>query len=142
MDLEDFSGSTKFFLFGEDYLRMKHFLSPGNFIYAKGKVQKKKYKDDELEFKIHSLELLTDIRSKLAEGLSISVSVKEVNDSLIEQVEEILEKHQGTHQLKFEIYDHLEKLSVNMPSRTKRIALSNEMIEDLEKLEGIEYKIY
>jgi len=141
-ELEDYSGASKFFLFGEDYLKMKHFLSIGNFIYAKGRIQQRKYREDEKEFKIQSLELLTDIREKLAQGVALSVSAKSVTDQLIEEVEDILSQHKGNHQVKFTIYDHLEKVVVNMPSRSWRVSISNELLEHLEKIEDLEYKIY
>ncbi len=141
-ELEDYSGSAKYFLFGEDYLKMKHFLSIGNFIYASGKVQARKYRDNEFEFKIHTLELLNDIRDKKAQGISLSIAASAVEPALIEEINEILSQHEGSHMLKFKVYDNLEKISVNLPSRTKRVSLSNDLMADLEKLNDVEYTIF
>ena len=141
-EMEDYSGSARYFLFGEDYLKMKHFLVAGNFLYVKGRVQRRKYKENELEFKIHSLELLSELRAKKAQGIVVSLSVKDVDQVLIEKLQEILANHEGKHQLQFKVYDNLEKISVNLPSRTKRISLSNEMIKELEEIDQLEYKIF
>ncbi len=141
-DLEDYSGSNKFFLFGEDYLKMKHFLSLGNFIFARGKVQARKYRENELEFKIYSLELLTEIREKLAQGVEIAISVNDVSQGLIDEVNEILSQSEGRHNVRFQVYDNLEKIRINLPSRTRKISLTNETLEAIKSIEGLEVKIF
>lgn len=141
-DLEDYSGSNKFFLFGEDYLKMKHFLSLGNFIFARGKVQARKYRENELEFKIYSLELLTEIREKLAQGVEIAISVNDVSQGLIDEVNSILSQSEGRHNVRFQVYDNLEKIRINLPSRTRKISLTNETLEAIKSIEGLEVKIF
>ena len=63
----------EFRLFGEQYLKFMHFLVPGNFLFIKGKVQQrpKYYKSDEFqkEFRIQQIEVLDDVREKLANSL-------------------------------------------------------------------------
>lgn len=141
-DLEDYSGSNKFFLFGEDYLKMKHFLSLGNFIFARGKVQARKYRENELEFKIYSLELLTEIREKLAQGVEIAISVNDVSQGLIDEVNAIFSQSEGRHNVRFQVYDNLEKIRINLPSRTRKISLTNETLEAIKSIEGLEVKIF
>lgn len=141
-DLEDYSGSNKFFLFGEDYLKMKHFLSLGNFIFARGKVQARKYRENELEFKIYSLELLTEIREKLAQGVEIAISVNDVSQGLIDEVNAILSQSEGRHNVRFQVYDNLEKIRINLASRTRKISLTNETLEAIKSIEGLEVKIF
>ena len=73
IELQDMEGQMEFRLFGEQYLKFMHFLVPGNFLFIKGKVQQrpKYYKSDEFqkEFRIQQIEVLDDVREKLANSL-------------------------------------------------------------------------
>src|SRR5690606_21112002 len=65
-EFEDYFDVHKFFLFSEDYLKMKHFLVTGSFLFLRGKVQPRQWSaTGELEFKIFSIELLSDLREKM-----------------------------------------------------------------------------
>ena len=57
LHFEDYNSSYSFYLFGQDYLTFKSYLTAGWLLYISGKVQKKFYNDD-LEFKISSIDLL------------------------------------------------------------------------------------
>src|SRR4030095_13019281 len=63
--VEDFTGSTEMVLFGEEYLRNRHFLAEGNLLFLKGKYQLRFNSDDRYELKISSIQLLQEVRERL-----------------------------------------------------------------------------
>ena len=140
-EFEDHSGSGEFLLFGEDYLKMKHFLVTGNLLYLQGRVQKRRY-GDELEFSIHKMDLLSDVREKMANGLIVDIAAREVSDTLIQQLDDIISSHEGKFQLKFSVYDPLEKLRVNLPSRTRKISIDDALIKELESIESVSCTLF
>ncbi len=135
LEMEDYSGSKKLFLFSEDYLRFRHFLVDGSFLYIEGTVQPKKWGNgDELEFKINSIDLLANVRQK-AKGLNIQLELEDVTETLVNRVYELAEAHRGNCPLRFTIRDYREKMQLNMPSRTMKVDLNDPFIESLDAME-------
>lgn len=138
--LEDFNDNIELALFGEDYLKNAHFIKLGEFLYIKGKVQQR-YNNAEWEFRPSSFQLLPDIRNKLCKGVSIQLNVNDINETLISKVEEIINQNAGSSELKVVLSDYQEQIQVDLFSRKYKINPSNAMMEELSKIEGLQYKI-
>lgn len=144
IETEDFSGNHKFFLFGETYLKQKHWMQDNAFLHIRGKVNIKKFKDSErIDFDIINIDFLQDIREKLSKGLTISMSVEHVNDELIQQLEDILSGHEGKHRFSIRIEDPVNRMRVSMPRRGKGIELSDEVLKAMEELrtKGVNFSL-
>lgn len=142
--LEDFFETHKFFLFSEDYLRMKHFLVPGAFLFIKGKIQPKPWtKTNEMEFKIHSIELLSELREKLTKKVVIEMEIKNLNDSMLADLNQIVgkKKQSKVFPVEFRVLDNMRKMAIKMPSRSKKIDLSDETISELNAIDDLKYKL-
>ena len=140
-NLEDYEHNERFFLFGDDYVKFKDYLVNGWFIYLAGSVQPRKYAKtpDELEFKITSIELLANVREKQAKSLKLDVDLSLLNDHNVDGLVELTEKYPGPCSVSLKIRD-LDVL-ISMPSKSKKVELSNEFLEELEALEVFGYKI-
>ncbi|GAA0876489.1 DNA polymerase III subunit alpha [Wandonia haliotis] len=134
ISIEDYSGGTKLFLFGEDYLRFKHFMVQGTFLYLTGKVVNKMYRNDEFEFKINAIELLGELRDKLVRSLSIKLSSSDVTPLFVQEMHELISGHSGKCQLKFSIQDPTTGIEVNMPSKTMKVDVSGDLLKKLESM--------
>ena len=88
MNLEGYEDGFKFFIFGDDYANVKRYLNIGWFLFMKGKVQKRPW-GDELEFKISSIELLSELKDKLAKHINLKVEYEAVDEELIEWIKEL-----------------------------------------------------
>ena len=77
LHMEDFFGAYKFFLFGDDYIKFKSFLTPFWIIHVTGRVKKKFYNDD-LEFKISSIDLLAEIIDKEVRELVLRLDINDI----------------------------------------------------------------
>jgi len=141
-ELEDFNNVHKFFLFSEEYLKMKHFLLPGSFLFVKGKVAERQWsKNNELEFKIGSMELLSDLREKRTKKVVIELRLDAIDESLFENLNEILNKKRNgsSCSVEFRVMDPMRKLSVRMQSRSMKIDISNDTISQLDRIKGVKY---
>ncbi|MCG8574222.1 MAG: DNA polymerase III subunit alpha [Flavobacteriales bacterium] len=139
-DFEDYSENTRLFVFGDSYMKFKHLIDIGVFVYLTGRVQKRKFGDD-LEFKITSMDLLTELRDKRARTLLLEVESSDISDEKIDELYTILTDHSGNCALKFVLKDHKTNSSIRMPSRSMKVAVDNEMIEKVKKLEIFEYQL-
>ncbi len=143
--IEDYEDTHEFRIFNEDYLKFRHFLVPNSFVYCKIKVQQGwidkntgKPRDPRVQFL--SMQQLQDVMAQAAKKLTIQFHVSEILEERVKMLQDVLEKHSGDHQLYFEIRDHEEKIALNMPSRMKKVNVTNELLEVLEE-QGIKYGV-
>ncbi|MEO1051628.1 MAG: DNA polymerase III subunit alpha [Bacteroidota bacterium] len=141
MTLEDYNGSFTFFLFGEDYLKFKEYMMKGWFLYITGRVAEQRWGNNRLEFKIANIELLNDLRDKKSKGLLISIRLNEINQELIGKIEMLCEEHKGECPLKVNVVDTEANIAVELMSRKYKINPSNAMIDNIQKLQEVEYKV-
>jgi DNA polymerase III subunit alpha len=141
--IEDFDDAYKFFLFSEDYLKYKHLFQVGNSLFVKGKVQQKKWgkSPSEVEFKIYSIELLRDLREKLAKNIELTIDLTDINEHLVGGLHNTIAAHKGKYPLKISVVDGLNKLKIDTVSQLNSVDLSNEFIHEIEELRVVEYTI-
>jgi DNA polymerase-3 subunit alpha len=142
--LEDYTGSYQFVFFGKDYLEYKNYCTKGYTLFVKGKVQERGWGNNggkELEFKVNSIQMLTDIKDTMLKSLSIKLPVHELSENLLNELLEVVDKNKGNTLLKFLVFDQEQKIWVQMFSRSHKVEVSNEFINYLENHPILEYKL-
>ncbi len=143
-EMEDYHDSFKFMLFSEDYLKLRHLMVKGAFIYLRGKIGVRPWGDQkEPEFKISIMELLNDLREKRTKKMSIELRLEDVNENLLQELEDLLKTKKGKQAFPvvFRVMDSQQQVSLQMASRSKKIDLSNETISRLDALSGVRYSL-
>ncbi|WP_026955794.1 DNA polymerase III subunit alpha [Algoriphagus vanfongensis] len=141
LSMEDYQGGFTFFLFGDDYIKYKEYFMTGWFLYIKGKVGSKKWNEHELEFKIDSISLLSEVRSKMVKGLRVNIDLDDLSLDLMEKLEAITEKYKGEAKLYFDVIDRKENISLELFSKRFAIDPSAEMIKELKEIPEVVYKV-
>ncbi|SCY42638.1 DNA polymerase III, alpha subunit [Nonlabens sp. Hel1_33_55] len=138
--MEDYNDSYEFRLFGEDYLKFRHFIVPNTFLYAKIKIQQGwidkntgKPRDPRIVFT--HMQQLQDVMSTAAKSLTIEFHVAELMEKRVELLKEVLDKHKGDHRLHFNLKDHEEKISIDMSSRLHKVNVTAELLAMLDEAE-------
>lgn len=137
--VEDYNDSYKIFLWRENYLKYKHFLNPGTFVALKGRIEIPPRRS-ELEFTIHSIDLLQTIRETRANNVQLKVSTKALDQIMISDLNKLFMEHQGDCPVQFLVYDPLDKIEVKMPSKTIKVGLNNDFVKRLREFD-LEFKI-
>lgn len=144
-EIEDYEGSAKLFLFGEDYSKYIHHLRPDAFLFINGKVQNRRFgqeiKHDEFEFKIQVIEHLYLIREKHTKGMIIHLDAGTVDEPIVQKLENMFTRHKGKKRLKIMINDYSDKMQVEMISMNPGVDMSNELLNELYQ-ESIEFEYY
>ena len=143
--LEDYVDSFEFRIFGEDYLKYKHFLILNNFIHIKTKiVEGWKNKETgivgEPRIQYKNFKLLQDVVKSFARKLSIQLNLDDIEEGRIDEIKKLLVKHRGDHNLSFVVYDAKEKMKIDMQTTKHKINISQELLELLDQ-EKIYYKL-
>ncbi len=137
--LEDYKESNEFRIFGEDYLKFKHFLIPNAFLYIRTAIQRG-WNEGQPRVSYNSVQMLQDVLSKMAKKITLHIDINTLDNKIITLIEDMIERNIGKHNLQFIIYDREKKLQLQMPSRTKKVHISNELLKELEERE-FHYKL-
>lgn len=143
--LEDYWGSHEFVLFGEDYVKNKLHMSIGYFVLLKGRVQERWNQSDMVEFKISSMQLLSELREKMLKSITLNVPLKDISDQFIENLDALVKENtkekEGTCYLKFNIMDSEDGIALTLPSRKVRINPDNSFLSQIQNMPNVTYKL-
>jgi len=126
LTLTDYAGTYKFMFFGNDFVNFGNYCKKGLFLLVKGKVEPKWRGSDQLEFKIHKIDLLQELAEK-ANSLKITLSAENLTDKMVDELYEKLSKSHGNSLLKFVVEDTSSNIRLDLFSRTKRVGLSSDL---------------
>ncbi|WP_452227432.1 DNA polymerase III subunit alpha [Lacinutrix cladophorae] len=135
--MEDYTDSFEFRIFGEEYLKFRHFLMKNNFVYTKifireGWVNKDTGKKSDPRMQFNSFQLLHDVMDTYAKKLSIQLNIKEIETEKIQFLKQLFNMHPGNQALNFVVYDNAEQIKLPMISRKQKIKVSQELLGELD----------
>ncbi len=143
--IEDYTDSYEFRIFGEDYLKFRHFFVVNSFVYVRAFVREGwtnrdtgKKGDPRIQF--NNFQLLHDVMETYARKLSIQLNIHDLQKDTILKLQDLIRMHEGTKSLNFLVYDNSEKLKLTMPSRIQKIKISQELLKELKGLD-VKYKL-
>jgi DNA polymerase-3 subunit alpha len=139
--LQDYSDSFRFMMFDKDYIENSKFFTLGYYLLIKGRVQRRKYKEDELEFRIKTINLLSSVKDELIKSVTLKIAPENISNEMITELRQLVHENKGETELKFMFLDTGDKISLPMFSRTFRVRLNNEFISYLDDHPGIDYKV-
>ena len=143
--IEDYTDSFEFRIFGEDYLKFRHFFVINSFVYVRafvkeGWTNRETGKKGDPRIQFNNFQLLHDVIDTYAKKLSIQLNIDDLERDKIAQLQDVFKMHEGNHNLNFLIYDNAEKIKLRMPSRKQKVKISQELLYELEELDVI-YKL-
>ncbi len=143
--IEDYTDSFEFRIFGEEYLKFRHFLLKNNFVFVKtlvreGWVNKETGKKSDPRLQFNNFQLLHDVMDSYAKKLSIQLNIKDIETNKITALKDLFHTHSGNQILNFVVYDHDESIKLTMPSRKQKVAISQELLWELEN-QSVFYKL-
>ena len=139
--IEDYSGSAELPFFGNDWVTYQGYLGERTFLYIKARCQPKQWRQDELELKITSMELLPDVKEKLIEKITILIPLSVLNKALITELSELTKARPGTTELYFRVTDPDSRMTVDLVSRPVKLSVGRELISYLKERPELEFRI-
>ena len=140
MTLEDYSDSYTITMFGRDYETYRNYFYEGYSLLIKGIFTESTWKKGELEFRIKNIWLLSNVRDQLVKNLVIKIPLDNLSDDLLEEFKKRSAKS-GNVTMKFLVIDPIDKMSIEMYSRSSRIELSNQLIDFLQSSPELDFKV-
>ncbi|MEN1786050.1 MAG: DNA polymerase III subunit alpha, partial [Bacteroidota bacterium] len=143
--LEDYTDTHEFRIFGEEYLKFRHFLMINSFVHLKvyvreGWVNRDTGKKGEARLQFNEFKQLQDVMDAYAKKLTIKLNVAALHEKRIQALQETLSAHKGSHPLNFVIYEMEEEIKLNLSSRKQQVNISSDLLASLENQE-VHYKL-
>ncbi|HLU80696.1 MAG TPA: OB-fold nucleic acid binding domain-containing protein, partial [Flavobacteriaceae bacterium] len=142
--LEDYEDQYEFRLFGEDYLKFKHFLQANMMVAAKVSVTERIFKDKEgnptgrrVYVNINRMQLLSEILEGQAKRVVVTVNVSDLTQDLYNSMKEIFEKHKGDKNLLFVMNDLESKTQLKMPAHHAKVEINKELLKELREIPSL-----
>lgn len=123
--IESKDSSFEFALFGEKYLKFKHFFIEGQFLLIKGVVSERWHSKDEntdtrYEFSITDVALLSEVMENYAKTISLVLMENKLNKDVVNELTQAVKKNKGNAQLKFLIMEIEKGIELTMtPAKAK-----------------------
>ena len=113
-NLEGYDESYEFKIFGEEYLKNRHYLIPNSFTYIKvlvkeGWVDRDTGKKGDPRLTFSEFKMLQDVFESFAKKLNILLDVKDLNPDLISKLNAVFQANKGDNTVTFDIVE-LEKI--------------------------------
>ncbi|MDH6343584.1 DNA polymerase-3 subunit alpha [Parabacteroides sp. PFB2-12] len=141
LKIEDFTGSAEIPLFGKDYIEYGKYGRPGMYLLIRGKMEPRRWREEEVEFKIGTIGLLQDVKESLIETLRITLPIHCLNDKIINELSVLIKNNPGNSLLYFKMIDKEYNVMLDFTSKTIKLEVTLELINFLKNNEEIEFKI-
>ncbi len=139
--LEDYSGTKEFFLFGNDFNKVKDYMVQGAYVYVKISVQPGKWDKEKIDFGFTTILFLSEVMEKMCKGLRIKLDVDHINDDFLGRISKLIDENAGQHLLKFDLYELGNKSKIAMMSRKKKVEVNGSLLDKLAEIPEIEVDI-
>jgi DNA polymerase-3 subunit alpha len=108
--LEGYDESYEFRIFGEEYLKFRHFLIQNNFTFMKvmvkeGWADKDTGKKGEPRLQFIMIQYLQDVLPSFAKKLIIHLNIKDLQTDLIHRLNSVFQANKGENQVTFEVME-------------------------------------
>jgi DNA polymerase-3 subunit alpha len=139
--IEDYSGSAEIPFFGSDWVTYQGYLGERTFLFIKARCQPKQWKQNELEIKITSMELLPDVKDRLITKITILIPLSLLNSALVKDLSALTKEHPGTAELFFKVTDPENNTAVDLISRPVKLSVGHELVSFLNERPELGFRI-
>jgi DNA polymerase-3 subunit alpha len=132
-------------LFGEDWLNLNGKFIEGAAVYITGKMASRFHNNDQKELKVTNVELLQSLKERAIDRITISMNTdlldKELMSGVVADLNEIIFRNPGKTQLFFQLRDSRGANHVLLRSKTCGVDVRHTLIDYIEKVDGLDYRI-
>ena len=110
-------------------------------IYVTAKIQPKRFRPEELEIRVNTINLLSEMKDKLVSKITLQLPITELDDTMVSELSALMKNNSGNSLLYFHIIGEEENLNLQLFSRPSKIQVNKHLIDSLKNNLQIEFKI-
>ena len=140
--IEDFSGTGEIALFGESWVQWGGYLSVDRSVLITGSVEEHRFRQGEYELRIGHIDWLADVNDKIIERITVTVNTSSLEKDDVEMLTSYVTENPGNTALQLIFVDATDPHNqLHMTSRSRRIKVKRQLLEDIEAAEALSYTI-
>ncbi|HNY02249.1 MAG TPA: DNA polymerase III subunit alpha, partial [Bacteroidales bacterium] len=139
--VEDYSNFISLTMFSEEYLKWKHLLDEGRYVFLKARIEARFDNPDQLNIRVVHVTLLPDVLEKFSRVLSLTLTLPDISKGLTGRLHDLAKKHKGRCHLRIRIQDPAENIAIDLPSKKYKVN-PKEMIQALAALPEVQFHIF
>ena len=139
--IEDYSGSAEIPFFGKDWIEFQAYINEGMLLFIKARCQPRQWNPEELEIKVTSIELLTDVKDDLIDEITIHIPLEELNSSFIAELSALSKRLPGMTDLYFKVTDGETNQTIDLFSKSIKISVGKELVTLLNETPKVSFQI-
>jgi len=133
--LEGYDESHEFRIFGEEYMKFRHYLTPNSFTFIKlavkeGWPDKETGKKGEPRIQFVEFKILQDILGLFAKKLVIHININDLQSEFIHQLSTVFQQNKGDKSVVFEVME-LEKIKTQVEVAPQIVVTDDEVESDI-----------
>ena len=143
--LEDFEESYDFRIFGEEYLKFRHFLVTDSFVHVKalvreGWLNRETGKRGEPRLQFSAFQQLQDTLAAYTKKITLKMDVARMDENLLVFLEKLFRTHKGDHKLDMIFYEAEDQIKLVTTSRKVKIQVDEQFLSALDEY-PVAYKL-
>jgi len=136
--LEDFTDQYEFRIFGEDYLKYRHFLVVNQFIRIRltvkeGWVNRDTGKVGAPRMQFLQFEMLQNTIESNAKKLTLQLDIYQLTEDQIKNLQDNLKSFKGDQSLYFNVYDSKKKVKLILNSKKQKVKITADLLDFLDE---------
>ncbi|MEI7898322.1 MAG: DNA polymerase III subunit alpha [bacterium] len=139
--VEDYYNFISLTMFSEEYLKWKHMLEEGQYVFLKARIDSRFDSPDQMTIRVNQVILLSEVMEKFSKVLSLTLILDELAVDTIHKLHHAAMKHKGKCHMRIRVHDPDENVTIDLPSRKYRVN-PKEMITALEELSEIHIRVF
>ena len=139
--MEDYSGSGKLTLFGNDWGKWQGFLQPGNTVFITARSTPGRWDPSRYNLEIANVEYLQDVKSTKIEKLTITLDTQLLDDAVVNDMTTMISECSGKVPLYFRLRDTDGSTHVLLRSTKAKVDVRRDLINFIDSNEALSYNI-
>ena len=138
--INDYGGGFKVALFKDDYVKFAPFMEDQQKIMITGTYQNHKFIPNQMEFKVNSMMLMSEMKSKLTKCVNVMIPLEFLTPQLVVDLTENFKHNPGSTDMRIFIQDE-EKNRVELKTSSQKITVNDELIDIFNKYDNLYHKV-
>ncbi|NOK86060.1 MAG: DNA polymerase III subunit alpha [Chloroflexi bacterium AL-W] len=139
--LEDFSDSSDFTLFGDQYEKYRGLIRQDEMLFLSATYQARRYQEGEMELRIIDIRLLTDaLFDGMVRHLCLHIDYQNLDEETVSGLHELMKNHPGDKELKFQVRSQALGANLQLISSDWRVRPDNHLVRELKEM-GLRYSL-
>jgi len=139
--VEDYYNFISLTMFSEEYLKWKHMLGEGQYVFIKARIESRFDNPDQMVIRINQVTLLSEVLEKFSKVLSLTLVLNELTVDTIHKLHHAATQFKGRCRVRIRVHDPDENITIDLPSRKYRVN-PGEMIRAMAELPEIHVRVF